>query len=348
MGKSFARRRTWCWLAMAGLCALFTLQVHASSPQPHAMEPLVELGQYIFNDKDLSGARDTSCATCHRPEKKFSDGQRVAIGTRHLLGTRNTPSLLPSGLKGTDAFFWDGRRTTLQSAVLDPFVNPVEMGLTSHEELISRLVVSGEYRRLVSRAYPGTERAPSLAQVASALSTYIRSLDKQPSDFERFGHMGESSALSAQAQRGLGIFKGKGQCAECHVLNGTPVPFTDHLYHRTGIGLGDVEARLGELTVGVMQRSLSGEALGVRIATHLDESQLGRFNVTHRVEDIGLFRTPSLIGVSATAPYMHDGSVATLEEALDNEIYYRSLTSARPIGLTSEERADLLAFLRSI
>lgn len=112
--------------------------------------------------------------------------------------------------------------------------------------------------------------------------------------------------------------------------------------------MNSVEKELPRLTMDVISRSLSDEALGNRIATHEEEAQLGRFNVTHQVEDIGLFRTPSLRDVSKTPPYMHDGSVATLPEALEMEIYYRGLTSGRPLGLTVEEKSDLLEFLKQL
>jgi cytochrome c peroxidase len=98
----------------------------------------------------------------------------------------------------------------------------------------------------------------------------------------------------------------------------------------------------------VIARSLQGSAVGDRVATHTDEAQLGRFNVTLEPADIGLFRTPSLRGVSHTAPYMHDGSVSTLEDAIDREVYYRSLQAGRPLNLSVEERLDLAEFLRSL
>ena len=102
------------------------------------------------------------------------------------------------------------------------------------------------------------------------------------------------------------------------------------------------------ITEGVIARSLQGSAIGDRVATHADEAQLGRFNVTLEPADIGLFRTPSLRGVSHTAPYMHDGSVATLEEAIDREVYYRSLQAGRPLNLSVEDRFDLAEFLKAL
>lgn len=98
----------------------------------------------------------------------------------------------------------------------------------------------------------------------------------------------------------------------------------------------------------MLSRNLSGGALGDRVATHADEAQLGHFAASHRVADIETFATPSLREVRFTAPYMHDGSVPTLDAAVDREVYYRGLDSGYPIGLTAQERADLMAFLQTL
>ena len=308
----------------------------------------VALGERLFSDTTLSVDGSVSCLSCHQPKTAFSDARRVAIGVAHQPGTRNTPSLATLGRSGNTSYFWDGRRPTLETAVLDPFTNPVEMGLTDQAMLLAKLQATASYQPLLRAAFPDGPATPTSLRIADALSAYIRSLDQRVSPYDRFKRDKDEHALSAQAQRGMAVFEGKGRCAECHITRGSPAPLTDHAYHRTGIGMNDIEKDLPALTMSVIQRSLQGEALGNRIATHTPESQLGRFNVTHHVEDIGLFRTPSLRGVAQTAPYMHDGSVATLPEAVEMEIYYRSLTSGRPIGLTVQEKAELLEFLQQL
>lgn len=132
----------------------------------------------------------------------------------------------------------------------------------------------------------------------------------------------------------------------CHTLaNGR---LTDDAFHRSSVSKDDIALRLPELTRAVLDRSLSGSALGDRVATHADEAQLGHFVVSHRATDIETFATPSLREVHLTAPYMHDGSVRTLEDAVDREVYYRGLDTGYPIGLTAQERSDLVAFLRTL
>lgn len=306
------------------------------------------LGERIFKDASLSADGTVSCASCHQPDRSFSDGRRVAVGIHQQSGTRNTPSLATIGRSPSPTYFWDGRRPSLEAVVLDPFINPVEMGLPDHESLLLRLRKNSSYQSQFDAAFPEQGRNIGTREIAQALSMYIRSIDVGDSAFDRYVSGKDKSALSAQAQRGLALFEGKGRCAECHLTAGSPAPLTDHLFHRTGIGMSSVEKELPKLTMDVINRSLDEDALGNRIATHAEEAQLGRFNVTHKVEDIGLFRTPSLRDVSKTSPYMHDGSVATLPEALEMEIYYRGLTSGHPLGLTAEEKSDLLEFLKQL
>ena len=282
------------------------------------------------------------------PDKTYSDGRRVAIGVYGRAGTRNTPSLGTIGQSGDTSFFWDGRRSTLEQAVLDPFINPVEMGLGDDAMLLGKLTADASYSTAFAEGFPGTATPITLAHVAAALSAYVRSLDQRTSAYDRYRSQHDPSALSAQAQQGLAIFSGKGECAQCHQLDGSPVALTDHAYHRTGVGLGAVEQNLPSLTQDVIERSLRGPDIGNRVAMHADESQLGRFNVTLSPADIGMFRTPSLRGVALTAPYMHDGSVPTIEEAIDREVYYRSLQAGRPLNLTAREKQELRAFLEAL
>ncbi|WP_234712089.1 cytochrome-c peroxidase [Burkholderia pseudomallei] len=305
------------------------------------------LGKQLFNDPSLSVDGSVRCASCHMPEKSYTDGRVTAVGVYGRVGTRNTPSLLSVEIAKEGAFFWDGRRTVLEQAVLDPLTNPVEMGLHDQTQVTQRIAQNSAYRAAFTQAFPTHRDAFTPEQVGVALATYIRSLTPPESAFDRYLH-GDRAALNPRALLGLTLFQGKAGCAECHRLDGSPPVLTDHVYHRTGVGLDGITANLPALTEGVIARSLHGSAIGDRVATHADEAQLGRFNVTQDPADIGLFRTPSLRGVAHTAPYMHDGSVPTLEDAIDREVYYRSLQAGRPLNLSVEERLDLTEFLRSL
>ena len=345
-------RLRWMGVFIAGVLACAAVIV-ALRPPAHAspdaswLAQRVALGKQLFNDPSLSADGSVRCASCHIPEKAYTDGRTVAIGAHGHAGTRNTPSLLNIAAANESAFFWDGRRTALEQAVLDPLTNPVEMGLHDQMELLQRIAQNNAYRTAFSQAFPADGDRLTPTEVGTALAAYVHSLTPPDSAFDRYLH-GDRTALSPRAQLGLALFQGKAGCAECHRLDGSTPTLTDHGYHRTGVGLDGITANLPALTEGVIARSLQGAAIGDRVATHAEEAQLGRFNVTQNPADIGLFRTPSLRGVAHTAPYMHDGSVPTLEDAIDREVYYRSLQSGRPLNLSVEERLDLAEFLRSL
>jgi cytochrome c peroxidase len=308
----------------------------------------IALGKQLFNDPHLSADGTIRCASCHIPDKAYTDGRSVAVGVGGHRGTRNTPSLLSIAAAQETSFFWDGRRGALDQAVLDPLTNPVEMGLHDQTQLLQRVRQDPHYVDAFAQAYPDAPQAITSEQIAIALVDYVRSLKPAESAYDRYALRADASALNPRAVLGLALFKGKGRCAECHLLNGAPPMLTDHAFHRTGVGLDAINQDLPALTQAVIQRSLQGADIGNRVATHADESQLGRFNVTQDPADIGLFRTPSLRNVSRTAPYMHDGSVATLDDAIDREVYYRSLEAGHPLQLTVEEREELKAFLQTL
>jgi cytochrome c peroxidase len=341
--SSFSRHRWHCLLAtvISGVAFFAGMPVGASGTVRIDSAQQIALGRLLFNDKQLSQDGTISCASCHNPAKAFTDGLPVATGVGHRMGTRNTPSLAGLAASGETSFFWDGRRASLTEAVLDPLTNPVEMGLDNQAQLTAKL-------RAATGANGKNLGVQTLDQAAAALAAYILSINQTDSSYDRFRSGSDPQALSPRAQEGLALFAGKARCAQCHSLQGSPASLTDHKFHRTGVGTGDVEQKLPQLTTDVIQQSLSGAELGNQIATHADEAQLGRFNVTHDVADVETFRTPSLRGVASTAPYMHDGSVKTLDEALDREIYYRSLSTGRPLNLSVEERKDLLAFLQTL
>ncbi len=336
------------WL-FAFLVSILTITFAASFYAPgkrtgDASSALVSLGRQIFFDRHLSFDGTISCASCHRPELAFTDGQPLAHGVSGKTGTRNTPSLLASREAERTSFFWDGRRSTLTIAVLDPFTNPVEMGLKDQGELFSRISASTSYKEFFRKAF-GDDTADA-NRISAALTAYLSTLKGARTDYDRYASDNDANALTPQAMMGMSIFSGKGQCATCHSLKRNT--FTDHAFHRTGVGLESVVQDLPKLTASMLERRLRDDDLGPWVATHPKDAQLGRFNVTHKVADIETFATPSLRHVSLTAPYMHDGSVQTLEGAIDREVYYRSLDTGYPIGLTTQERKDLKAFLEAL
>jgi len=295
------------------------------------------LGQQIFFDATLSLNRDAACSNCHRPASGFADIQPVSAGTGGRRGARNAPSLqaLP-----TQVFFWDGRSGALEDAVLRAFSDPVELGLPDLAALLERLKAQRRYAPAFSRAFG--DSAITTPRVAAALSAYLRTLAAGRTAFDRFV-AGDTQALTAAAQRGRQLFEGRAQCASCHQMSASPAMFTDREFHPSAVApetAADFPARVA----AVLSRPAT-EASGGPLP---EDAELGRFLVTRQPRDIGAFRTPSLRNVAITAPYMHDGSVPTLPEAIDREIYYRTLQTGKPNTLTAEERADLLAFLQAL
>lgn len=327
-------------LALALSLAMVVPRVLAEAPVGDAS--IAQLGERLFFDKRLSADGAVSCATCHQAHKAFADGAATSIGTAGRKGTRNAPSLLGAGQQ--TSFFWDGRRARLEDQVLDPFTDPAEHGLRGTAEL-QRIVSSDPgYKGAFDQAFPSQGVAPD--SIARAIAAYIRTLSVGGSRFDRHWLGMDPNALSRAEARGLALFLGAAQCASCHSLSEPTATLTDGQFHSLAVGmeklgpdLAPTAARALALTVEERRRVLS---------TDKAIAALGRFNVTGNPADIGKYRTPSLWNVALTAPYMHDGSVTSLEEAVDLELYYRSAQQGRPIVLIAQEKADLVAFLRAL
>ncbi len=275
--------------------------------------PKVELGRKLFFDKRLSRDGAIACASCHIPEKAFTNGEAVAVGIGGRRGARNVPTLF-NRIYGLSQF-WDGRKASLEEQALEPIQNPKEMDM-SLGELEKRLEQIPEYREGFAGVFGGK---PEAANIARAIASFVRTLLAAGSPLDRFEH-GEQEALSGQARRGLELFRGKAHCIACH----SGPNFTDERFHNTGVAWRD-----GRL---------------------LDE---GRFAVTGKPGDRGTFKTPTLREIGRTAPYMHDGSIPSLEEAVD---YYdrggnrnpHLDQEVKPLHLTAEEKRALAAFLLSL
>lgn len=305
-------------------------------------QALVRLGARLFFDKNLSIDGTISCASCHVPEKAFADGKTVAMGVSGQRGERNTPSLINVALQ--NSFFWDGRRESLVAQAGDPFINPREHGLPSHDELMSLLLTNPVYRQDFRDAFGRGEIV--LDQVLMALAAFQRTLLAGASAFDRFRYGGDEKALSLAAQRGLALFTGRAGCATCHLVGNREARFSDDAFHSIGVGQGQLAENLPHL----IRRTFASTRLAPsRLLENAPElASLGRFVVTLDPKDVGAFRTPSLRNVALTAPYMHDGSISGLADAIDREVYYRGQQDGHALILTPDERADLLSFLEAL
>jgi len=328
-----------CFAATAGTegsgSALSAAKASSASPG------IVALGEKLFFDASLSGAGRVSCATCHQPARAFTDGKAVAQGNAGLPATRNTPSLID--VASRPSLTWEGRETRLELQVLRPFTQSREHGLKDTAELLRRVRGDPSYQREFDAAF-GSSQIQS-DDIGIALAAYLRTLTSGQSPYDTF-RAGNVGALSEPARHGYELFRGAAGCAECHRIEGGRASFTDEGFHRVGVGLPAIAAKLPELTARVTARS--NAEVDALVFEDGDIAALGRFLVTRNPRDIGAYRTPSLRNVALTAPYMHDGSVATLEEAVSLEIYYRVQDRGRLNGIGPLEQADLIEFLKAL
>lgn len=317
--------------------------------QTSSNQRLVELGRELFSDPRLSADGKVSCSKCHMPGLAFSDGRTLARGRDNRIETRNTPSLL--NVAYLDSLFWDGRSASLESQALGPLTNPVEHAFTSESALIGVIRGNRAYSQAFQKAFGVGPARFDASLVAKALSTYERTLLAGDSAFDRYLYGHDSAALTPAAARGLALFRGRAGCSSCHTIGPSYALLTDGKYHMAPMGLPEtVTQNLGQLTRRIAETAKASDhhRLEQLIATDPNVAALGRFVVTLNPRDIGTFKTPSLRNVALTSPYMHDGSIATLSQAVDQELYRRGRTLEYPIPLTVTERHDLIAFLGAL
>ena len=290
-------------------------------PADHPMTTAkVELGKQLYYDKRLSGDGSRACYSCHVKEKGLTDGLPTAVGAYEAKLTRSAPTMWNVGYY--NALYWDGRSPALEKQVIGAWSGG-NMGATgkdgrpSPDEVAAKLDQIAGYKKqfeAVFGAGPVTKE-----KAAMAIAAFMRTIVSADSAWIR-SQSGDQSALSDEAKRGYQIFTEKAKCNNCH--DGKLL--TDQQYHNVGIGMDAPKPDVGRLTVSKDEK------------------------------DTGAFKTPTLLDISKTAPYFHNGSVATLEEAVDlmlaggKKNKYLDTTNLKPVRLTKAEKSDLLAFLRSL
>ena len=352
-------RRALTLLASAALLAAFVappggraqdlwdLPPRVAPPRVPANFPMtparVALGRHLFYDTRLSGNGAQSCATCHIQALAFTDGRPLGIGSTGETHARSAMSLVNVAYR--DTLTWGHpAMPSLEQQVLVPLfgAGPVELGLGGHEARVyAELRADPVYQRLFAEAFPGDADPVATPNVAAGLAAFQRSIVSFRSPFDRFREYEEDDALSPAARRGMVLFFSErgARCANCHrgpnldagvktvASPGDEAPvFT---FHNTG--LYDLPGRFS-----------------------YPDDNLGLYAHTGQPQDVGRFRVPTLRNVALTAPYMHDGSIATLEGVLDHYAAGGRTTNPTrstglgPLQLTAEDRDDLLAFLDSL
>jgi len=286
--------------------------------KPYQLEPTLDLGKALFFDPILSLDSTISCSSCHQPQFAFADSTTFSKGVGDSLGIRNTPSVMNMALR--PYFFYDGRAATLEEQAKIPIENPVEMHL-DFQFAVERISRQMRYQKAFQLAY---QAPPDSLLILASLANFIRSLESQgEAPHDQWLNDVNPDALTASQLRGRDLFIEEAKCFDCHF----GPDFTGDEFRN--IGLYDGTAN----------------------------TDLGRFNVTQDSNDLGKFKVPGLRNVALTAPYMHDGSLTTLEEVVE---YYDDPTQfvshsvnldtlmEEPLNLTDRDKSDLVNFLHSL
>ena len=324
------------------------ITVPADNPQT---PDKIALGKRLYEDKRFSGDGTVSCATCHVPEKAFTDGLPVAEGIRKQKGTRNSPTVINAAYYTSQ--FWDGRRPSLEEQAKDPFLNPIEHGLASHEPILRTIRTDPTYPAEFRNVFGVDAQAITIDHVVKAIASFERTVISGDSPFDRYLFGGDANAISDSAKRGLELYRVKARCQDCHAIGQTNAIFTDNKFHNVGVGFKRIGDRYLQVATAFRKARQAGKELDKSVLTDAEASELGQFAVTLKPSDIGRFKTSTLRNIAVTGPYMHDGSIKTLEEVI--ELYNKGgeqnpfLDSGiRPLNLTPQEKADLVEFLKTL
>jgi cytochrome c peroxidase len=279
---------------------------------PYSVEK-AELGRYLYFDRRLSADGTVSCASCHDPQRGFTDGAATSTGIRGQKGNRSAPTIFNRAY--SLAQFWDGRAGSLEDQAKGPMANPIEMG-NSHTAIVATLQAIAGYQPMFAKAFgtPGID----IDRTSMAIACFERTIFSGKAPYDKYKR-GVKTALTAAQVRGMATFFDKAQCDRCH----EGANFTLNAYANLGVG---------------MDRP---------------DPDVGRYAVTHDPRDWGTFKVPTLREIEHTAPYMHDGSLESLDAVVEfynkGGIANKNLDSSiRPLHLSDEEKKDLVAFLKSL
>ena len=309
----------------------------------------VELGRWLFHDTRLSGNETMSCATCHLQSLAFTDGRALAVGSTGEIHPRSSMSLV--NVAFASRLTWaNPLLAKLEDQALVPLLgdDPVEMGLAGHEARVEQLLRNEpRYSRWLEEAFPNDEDPHSLLNGIRAIAAFVRSINSFDAPYDRYLR-GDSKAMNEAAVRGMDLFFSERlECFHCH----GGFNFTDSTTHaNAGVD------KVGFHNTGLYNLDGNGA---------YPPSNTGLYDMTGETRDMGRFRAPSLRNVAVTAPYMHDGSIATLEEVLSHYERGGRLLAEGPFAgdgrlspfksefvrgfeLSESERADLVAFLEAL
>ncbi|MEL6579529.1 MAG: MbnH family di-heme enzyme [Cyanobacteria bacterium J06621_12] len=355
VGLSRAMAMDWHLVATAAATNEYKWNLPEWTPKPVVPEDnlmtasKVELGRHLFYENRLSVTGDYSCASCHKQALAFTDGKKVAIGSTNESHAKNSMSL--ANIAYSPVLTWaNPLMTSLENQALIPIFgeHPIEMGMVGKEqEMMQWMQNDPDYQQMFSEAFD--EQQPvSISNLTKAIASFQRSLVSFKSPYDRYRYQGETDAISPAAKRGERLFNSeRTECFHCHSgINFSDstkhenLAFTEKAFHNTGLYNIDGNGSYPPLNIGIKE-------------------------ITQAETDMGRFKVPSLRNISLTAPYMHDGSVATLREAIAHyQAGGRTISEGEWTGVGSNnpyksgfikgftinesEIEDLLAFLQSL
>ena len=302
--------------------------VPANNPQTRDK---VKLGEALFFDPNLSSCAEVACATCHLPEKGFSDGKEASPGCKGTEGRRNASTIYQTAY--LSHLFWDGRVQSLEQQALSPVVDPVEMANTWDK--VTSYLQTGvhpatgkgfpEAKKFYETAFGKVfEGEISTTTVAKAIAAYERTVNSFDSPFDRWVQ-GDDKALTLAQKRGMLVFFGRGKCSKCH----NAPHFTDSDFHNIGIpNAGFEKAAQFPQNPGICK--------GVAPTVDPGRAEIPALHAS--CADVGTFRTPTLRNVALSAPYMHNGKFDTLEAAV---VHYEDLSQGAVTAVVGELDVDV-------
>ena len=233
------------------------------------------------------------------------------------------------------------------------------MGLKDYTPILKVVRSDPEYTSQFKKVFG---RAPSditIDDVASAIAAFERTIISGNSHFDRYQYGGEANALNDSQLRGLQLFTGKGRCVSCHRIEQTTALFTDHRFHNIGVGFKRIRGKEAATAAEFLQAKHAGADVDITVLTQENMSELGRFAVTENGTQVGAFKTPTLRNIAVTQPYMHDGSLETLEDVItfynnggrEEETDHLSPFMSggiKPLDLSDAEQTDLVNFLKAL
>lgn len=292
----------------------------------------VELGKKLFFDRRLSGDGTMSCASCHIPDKAFTDGAEISLSYPTTRNFRNAPTLI--NVAYAKYLFWDGRAESLEEQAEFPIMSPFEMN-QNLDYLVEEIRMVKEYREEFKKIFG---QDVNLELIKKAIAAFERTLVSRDAPIDRYLR-GDRDALSEEAKKGLELFQGKARCIECH----SGAYLTDHKFHALMV---PENPKYKEEDKFVITRRYVAKINKYPDYMNIKED-LGRYFKTRKKEDYKAFKTPTLREVAKTAPYMHNGVFQSLDEVIDffNKGGGDGNKVLKPLNLTEDEKKALKTFL---